>query len=63
MPGDNAIVLVDLDKAVALAVGSLFAILEGGRTVGSSARGANNKVAHRAVGLHMDSRRRRKAEG
>jgi elongation factor Tu len=35
MPGDNAVVLVDLDKAVALDVGSHFAIREGGRTVGS----------------------------
>ena len=34
-PGDNAEVLVDLDKAVALDVGSHFAIPEGGRTVGS----------------------------
>ena len=35
MPGDNAVVLVDLDKDVALDVGSHFAIREGGRTVGS----------------------------
>ena len=35
MPGDNAVVFVDLDKAVALDVGSHFAIREGGRTVGS----------------------------
>ena len=35
MPGDNAEVLVDLEKAVALDVGSHFAIREGGRTVGS----------------------------
>jgi len=35
MPGDNAEVLVDLDKAVAVDVGSHFAIREGGRTVGS----------------------------
>ena len=33
--GDNAEVLADLDKAVALDVGSHFAIREGGRTVGS----------------------------
>jgi elongation factor Tu len=35
MPGDNAVVFVDLDKPVALDVGSHFAIREGGRTVGS----------------------------
>ncbi len=35
MPGDNAVVLVDLEKDVALDVGSHFAIREGGRTVGS----------------------------
>jgi elongation factor Tu len=35
MPGDNAAVLVRLDKPVALAVGSRFAIREGGKTVGS----------------------------
>jgi elongation factor Tu len=35
MPGDNAVVLVDLDKPVALDVGSHFAIREGGKTVGS----------------------------
>jgi elongation factor Tu len=35
MPGDNAVVLVDLDKDVALDAGSHFAIREGGRTVGS----------------------------
>jgi elongation factor Tu len=35
MPGDNTVVLVDLDKDVALDVGSHFAIREGGRTVGS----------------------------
>src|SRR4029079_7767906 len=35
MPGDNAGVLVNLEKAVALDVGSHFAIREGGRTVGS----------------------------
>jgi elongation factor Tu len=35
MPDDNAEVLVDLDKAVAIDVGSHFAIREGGRTVGS----------------------------
>jgi elongation factor Tu len=35
MPGDNAVVLVKLDKAVALDVGSHFAIREGGKTVGS----------------------------
>jgi elongation factor Tu len=35
MPGDNAVVLVDLDKAVALDVGSHFAIREGSKTVGS----------------------------
>jgi elongation factor Tu len=35
MPGDNAVVLVDLDKPVAFDVGSHFAIREGGRTVGS----------------------------
>jgi elongation factor Tu len=34
-PGDNAVVYVDLDKAVALDVGGHFAIREGGRTVGS----------------------------
>jgi elongation factor Tu len=35
MPGDNAEVQVSLDKAVAIDVGSHFAIREGGRTVGS----------------------------
>lgn len=35
MPGDNAVLFVDLEKAVALDVGSHFAIREGGRTVGS----------------------------
>ncbi len=35
MPGDNAVLLVDLDKDVAVDVGSHFAIREGGRTVGS----------------------------
>jgi elongation factor Tu len=35
MPGDNAAVLVNLDKAVAFDVGSHFAIREGGKTVGS----------------------------
>jgi len=35
MPGDNAAVAVDLDKSVALDVGSHFAIREGGKTVGS----------------------------
>jgi elongation factor Tu len=35
MPGDNAVVHVTLDKAVACDVGSHFAIREGGKTVGS----------------------------
>jgi elongation factor Tu len=35
MPGDNATVLVSLDKPTALEVGGHFAIREGGRTVGS----------------------------
>jgi elongation factor Tu len=35
MPGDNAAVLVALDKPVALDIGSHFAIREGGKTVGS----------------------------
>jgi len=35
MPGDNAVVQVNLDKAVAVDVGSHFAIREGGKTVGS----------------------------
>lgn len=35
MPGDNAALLVSLDKAIALEVGSHFAIREGGKTVGS----------------------------
>jgi elongation factor Tu len=35
MPGDNVTVTVELGKPVALAVGSHFAIREGGRTVGS----------------------------
>jgi elongation factor Tu len=35
MPGDNTAVAVRLDKAVALDVGSRFAIREGGKTVGS----------------------------
>jgi elongation factor Tu len=35
MPGDNAALAVSLDKAVALDIGSHFAIREGGKTVGS----------------------------
>jgi elongation factor Tu len=35
MPGDNATVAVQLDKPVALDIGSHFAIREGGKTVGS----------------------------
>jgi elongation factor Tu len=35
MPGDNAAVIVGLDKPVALDIGSHFAIREGGKTVGS----------------------------
>jgi elongation factor Tu len=35
LPGDSASVVVHLDKDVALAVGSHFAIREGGKTVGS----------------------------
>ncbi len=35
MPGDNASVLVTLDKSIALETGSHFAIREGGKTVGS----------------------------
>ena len=35
LPGDNAVVLVNLDKPVAFDVGNRFAIREGGRTVGS----------------------------
>jgi elongation factor Tu len=35
MPGDNAVVIVSLDKPVALDIGSHFAIREGGKTVGS----------------------------
>jgi elongation factor Tu len=35
MPGDNAAIAVNLDKPVALDIGSHFAIREGGRTVGS----------------------------
>jgi elongation factor Tu len=35
MPGDNARVLVELDRPVALEAGSRFAIREGGKTVGS----------------------------
>ena len=35
MPGDNANVEVGLDKPIALAAGSRFAIREGGKTVGS----------------------------
>jgi elongation factor Tu len=35
MPGDNATVVVNLDKPVALDIGSHFAIREGGKTVGS----------------------------
>ena len=35
MPGDNAALIVSLDKAIALEVGSHFAIREGGKTVGS----------------------------
>src|SRR5262249_5727042 len=35
LPGDNAVVHVNLDKAVACEVGSHFAIREGGRTIGS----------------------------
>ena len=35
MPGDNAAVIVSLDKPVALDIGSHFAIREGGKTIGS----------------------------
>ena len=35
LPGDNANVEVGLDKPIALATGSRFAIREGGKTVGS----------------------------
>jgi elongation factor Tu len=35
LPGDNAAVLVNLEKPVALDIGSHFAIGEGGKTVGS----------------------------
>jgi elongation factor Tu len=35
LPGDNAAVIVSLDKPVALDIGSHFAIREGGKTVGS----------------------------
>jgi elongation factor Tu len=35
MPGDNAALAVNLDKPVALDIGSHFAIREGGKTVGS----------------------------
>ena len=35
IPGDNAAVIVSLDKPVALDIGSHFAIREGGKTVGS----------------------------
>jgi elongation factor Tu len=35
MPGDNAAVVVNLDKPVPFDVGSHFAIREGGKTVGS----------------------------
>jgi len=35
MPGDNASLVVNLDKPVALDVGSHFAIREGGKTVGA----------------------------
>ncbi len=35
MPGDNAAIAVNLDKPVALDIGSRFAVREGGKTVGS----------------------------
>lgn len=35
LPGDNAVVLVNLDKPVAFDTGSHFAIREGGKTIGS----------------------------
>jgi elongation factor Tu len=35
LPGDNAVLHVGLDKAVAVSVGSRFAVREGGKTVGS----------------------------
>lgn len=35
LPGDSAVLLVSLDKPVALDIGSRFAIRDGGRTVGS----------------------------
>jgi len=35
MPGDNATLLVSLDKPIALEIGSHFAVREGGKTVGS----------------------------
>ncbi len=34
LPGENAVVLVELDKGVALQPGSRFAMREGGKTVG-----------------------------
>jgi elongation factor Tu len=35
MPGDNATVAINLDKSVALDIGSHFAIREGGKSIGS----------------------------
>jgi elongation factor Tu len=35
LPGDNASIAVDLDKAIAIEPGSRFAIREGGKTIGS----------------------------
>jgi elongation factor Tu len=35
MPGDNATIAINLDKSVALDIGSHFAIREGGKSVGS----------------------------
>jgi elongation factor Tu len=35
LPGDNARIAVDLDKAIAIEPGSRFAIREGGKTIGS----------------------------
>lgn len=35
MPGENAVITVELDKGVAIQVGSHFAMREGGKTVGS----------------------------
>ena len=45
MPGDNTEMSVELGKPIAMDEGLLFAIREGGRTVGSGPRREDPQVA------------------